>query len=609
MSPDQHRRRVLLRAIAGVAAVVLAAQATEVFENAELPTVDARFRLRGTEAPPADVLVVGVDDVTLQQVGEPWPFALDVHARVVEELTAAGAAVVVLDVPIGPGDDDAAASFGRALEAAPAITLATLLTTADGSPVVLGGEDALARDGVRAADGRLDPDDDGVVRRFDHTLPDEDDSDDGGEVERLLGSGLPTVPVVAVEQATGDAVPDDVTGEEGATIDVPGPTGTVDQVSFVSVLEGGVDQDAVDGRIVVVGATSPGLGDVVATPLAERTSRAEVHAAAIATLLADLPLRTPSRPLRLLLTLLACLAPLAALRLDASRGVALVVGLALAWLIAAQVAFGVGVLLPVVAPITGLVGAALAAVGVNYAFEARARRRVREVFGRYVPPSVVREVVEAGTDGDLLRATTREVTVMFSDLRGFTTFSESRPPEQVVRVLNDYLGEVTDVLVAHGATVDYLGDGVMAVFGAPVPQEDHADRALAAAVGVLEATRRFDAERSEALDGAHFRVGIGLNSGTVTAGNLGTVQRLKYTVIGDTVNTSARIEGMTKNAPYDLLLSHATRALLSDPPEDLVEHATLPVRGRSEPVRLWSLERAASDHPVDDPRPTAPSDG
>ena len=598
MSPDQQRRRVLLRAIAGVAAVVLAAQAAEVFENAELPAVDARFRLRGTQAPPPDLLVVGVDDVTLQQVDEPWPFALDVHARVVDELAAAGAAVVVLDLPIGPTDAAATEAFGVALAAAPAVTLATLQTTADGTPVVLGGEDALARDGVRAAEGRLDPDDDGVVRRFDHTLPDEDDSDSDDDGERLVASDLPTVPVVAVEQATGEQVPDDITGSEGATIDVPGPTGTIDQVSFVSVLEGDVDPAAVDGRIVVVGATSPGLGDVLATPLAERTSRAEVHAAAIGTLLADLPVQTPSRPVRLLLTLLACLAPLGALRLDAARGVVLVVGLALAWLVAAQVAFGVGLLLPVVAPITGLVGAVLAALGVNYAFEARARRRVREVFGRYVPPSVVREVVEADTDGDLLRATTREVTVLFSDLRGFTTFSESRPPEQVVRVLNDYLGEVTDVLVAHGATVDYLGDGVMAVFGAPVPQEDHADRALAAAVGVLERTRRFDAERAESLDGAHFRVGIGLNSGTVTAGNLGTVQRLKYTVIGDAVNTAARIEGMTKDAPYDLLLADTTRVLLREVPDDLVEHATLPVRGRSEPVRLWSLGRAASEPAV-----------
>lgn len=594
MSPDQRRRRVLLRAIAGVAAVVLAAQSAEVFEDAELPTVDARFRLRGTQDPPADLLVVGVDDVTLQQVDAPWPFPLDVHARVVEVLALAGADVVVLDLPIGPSDPAATTAFGAALDAAPAVTLATLQTTADGDPVVLGGPDALTVDGVRAAEGRLDPDDDGVVRRFDHTLPDEDDSDDEDVAEQVIGSGLPSVPVVAVEQATGQQVPPDVTGSEGATIDVPGPTGTIPQVSYVSVLEGDVAASEIAGRIVVVGATSPGLGDVLATPLAERTSRAEVQAAAIGTLLADLPVRTPSRPLRLLLTLLACLAPLAAVRLDAGRGVVLVVGLALAWLGVAQVAFGAGVLLPVVAPITGLVGAALAAVGVNYASEVRARRRVREVFGRYVPPSVVREVVEADPDGDLLRATTREVTVLFSDLRGFTTFSEGRPPEQVVRILNAYLGDVTDVLVAHGAQVDYLGDGVMAVFGAPVPQEDHADRALAAAVGVLEATRRFDEQSADLLDGSHFRVGIGLNSGTVTAGNLGTVQRLKYTVIGDAVNTAARIEGMTKDAPYDLLVADATRALLADPPDDLVEHATLPVRGRSEPVRLWSLARAAS---------------
>ena len=135
----------------------------------------------------------------------------------------------------------------------------------------------------------------------------------------------------------------------------------------------------------------------------------------------------------------------------------------------------------------------------------------------------------------------------------------------------------------------------MAVFGAPTEHADHADRALEAALGVLEATRRFDVEQSERLGDAHFRVGIGINTGKVTAGNLGTIRRLKYTVIGDAVNTAARIEGMTKDAPYDLLMADSTRAALSSPPDDLVEHATLPIRGRSEAVTLWSLRRTASD--------------
>ncbi|MFT5201417.1 MAG: adenylate cyclase [Candidatus Aldehydirespiratoraceae bacterium] len=184
---------------------------------------------------------------------------------------------------------------------------------------------------------------------------------------------------------------------------------------------------------------------------------------------------------------------------------------------------------------------------------------------------------------------------MFSDLRGFTTFSEQRDPQEVVGILNEHLAVVTDVLVDADAMIDYLGDGVMAVFGVPTEHADHTDRAVAAGLRVLEATIRFDHEMADRLDGAHFRMGIGIKTGMVTTGNLSTVRRLKYTVIDDAVNTAVRIEGMTKDAPYDLLMADATRVRLSAEPEDLVEHVTLPVRGRTAPVRLWSMRRAASD--------------
>ena len=598
MPLDRQRRRVLLVVLVVVATLALAAQVGEIFEEAELPTIDTRFRVRGSDGPPPDLLVVGIDDVTLQELGEPWPFSLETYARAIETLTDAGAEVIVLDVLGGGTDSDS--SFLAALAAAPAVTLSAVRSNGDGTPIVLGGSDALDIEGVRASDGRFEADDDGVVRRFDHTLQDDDESDD---VATTGFTQVPTLPVVVVELVSGQKLPTDVTGSEGATIDLPGPAGTVTQVSFLSLVSQRIPSEQIAGRVVVVGPTARELQDTVETALSEATSRAEVHAAAIDTLLRDVPLRTPPTAVRLLLTLLACLAPLLAVRLNVFRGLVLVFVLALGWLVVAQIAFNLGWILPVVAPIVGLAGAAVAAVGVNYVFEVRARHRVREVFGRFVPPAVVRDIIEADPNGDLLRATNREVTILFSDLRGFTTFSEQRDPQEVVGILNEYLAAVTDVLVDADAMIDYLGDGVMAVFGVPTDHADHADRAVAAGIGVLEATIRFDSEMADRLGGAHFRVGIGINTGTVTAGNLGTVRRLKYTVIGDAVNTAARIEAMTKDAPYDLLIADSTRVRLSAVPTDLVEHATLPIRGRTEPVRLWSLRRAASEttHPSEPP--------
>ena len=157
---------------------------------------------------------------------------------------------------------------------------------------------------------------------------------------------------------------------------------------------------------------------------------------------------------------------------------------------------------------------------------------------------------------------------MFSDIRGFTTFSEALEPDAVIEVLNRYLGEMTDAIMDHGGTlVAYMGDGIMAVFGAPIEQDDHADRALAAAREMLGARLpRFNAWMRRGAR-RRFRMGIGLNSGDVMSGNVGSERRMEYTAIGDTTNTAARLEGMTKGTEHQLFISDSTRAAMERPPD------------------------------------------
>ena len=172
------------------------------------------------------------------------------------------------------------------------------------------------------------------------------------------------------------------------------------------------------------------------------------------------------------------------------------------------------------------------------------------MFSRFVPETVVDQVL-ARTDGDLrLGGVSLEGTVMFTDLRGFTTFAEALPPARVIECLNRYLDEMSDAILAHGGTlVSYMGDGIMAVFGAPIEQADHADRALAAAREMLdERLPTFNAWLRENELSEGFQMGIGLNSGQVMSGNVGSERRLEYTAIGDTTNTAARLEGMTKGS-------------------------------------------------------------
>jgi adenylate cyclase len=184
---------------------------------------------------------------------------------------------------------------------------------------------------------------------------------------------------------------------------------------------------------------------------------------------------------------------------------------------------------------------------------------------------------------------------MFSDLRGFTSFAETMPVDQVIEILNRYLTEMSDAILNHGGTlVAYMGDGIMAVFGAPVEQPDHADRALAAAREMIgpRLDRFNEYLRGQGL-GEGFRMGVGLNSGQVMSGNVGSERRLEYTAIGDTTNTAARLEGMTKGTPHMLFAAESTVELMKERPGDLTFVDEFEVRGRQAKIRLWSLTDGA----------------
>ena len=224
------------------------------------------------------------------------------------------------------------------------------------------------------------------------------------------------------------------------------------------------------------------------------------------------------------------------------------------------------------------------------------QERVRSVFSRFVPEHVVEDVLER-TDDDLRLGGSRDVgTVMFTDIRAFTAFSEAAPPQQVIQLLNEYFGEMIDAIFAQdGTLVGYRGDGLLAVFGAPIALDDHADRALAAAREMLEVRLpRFNDWLAERRLSEPFEMGIGLNSGPFMSGNVGSAKQLEYTVHGDTVNTASRLEGMTKRVGRSLLIAESTRRALSEPPDDLEFVGEHEVRGRQSTISLWTLQATDS---------------
>jgi adenylate cyclase len=269
------------------------------------------------------------------------------------------------------------------------------------------------------------------------------------------------------------------------------------------------------------------------------------------------------------------------------------------FLVATQLLFNHGWVVSFVYPFGALVLSTVGSIGAYYLFAAFERERVRDVFSRFVPEAVVNDVL-ARTDSDLrLGGVTMESTVMFTDLRGFTSFSESQPPSEVIRAINVYLSEMTEAIHEQGGTlVSYEGDGIMAVFGAPIEQVDHADRAVESSRQMLcERLPRFNEWLREQGHEHSFRMGIGLNTGPVVSGNVGSERRMEYTALGDTTNTAARLQGMTKGTRHQLFLSDTTREALQSEVSDLVYVDEFEVRGREAKVKIWSIA-AATDEPT-----------
>lgn len=571
---------LLLAAVAiASSGIALLLYGTGVMHELELSAVDTRFSIRGEEEPRDDIVLVLIDDVTFQDLDIRFPFPRSLHGQVIDSISRDGPEAIAYDVeflePTKPGEDNALIkAVGRAGPGK--VVLADTQPDERGESGALGGQELLDEIGARAGNTQIGEDSDGVRRRIPFSV-----------------GGLKTFPVATAETVLGRDLTEKDMGGKSAWVDFAGPPGTYPAVSFSEVLNGEVDPGLFAGKIAVVGASDPSLKDISPTSTTSDAlmSGPELEANAIATALDGFPLQSAPVGLDLfLITLMGLVAPLASYRLSPLRALGLALGAGVLYLVCAQLAFNADRIVPVVYPMVALILSIVGSLVVHYMLEAFERQRVRDTFARFVPEEVVGEVL-ARTDDDLRLVGRRVVvTVVFSDIRGFTTFSETRAPEKVLEVLNRYHQEMTEAVMEHGGTlVSFIGDGIIAVFGAPIEQDDHADRALASALEMLSLRLpRFNEWMRENGVGDEFQIGIGLNSGAVMEGNVGARQRLVYTVIGDTVNTAARLEGMTKGTPNSVFVADSTRELLDQAEIELVFVDSMPVRGRAEEIRIWA---------------------
>lgn len=340
--------------------------------------------------------------------------------------------------------------------------------------------------------------------------------------------------------------------------------GSFAYVSAADVLAGRLPAGALSGRMVLLGTTAPGLQDLRATPLGETYPGVEVHANLLSGLMdGRLKVRPDYAPGYEALVLLGVGLMLVLLlpRLGATGASVLGAGLLLGatglnqWLYQAH-----GLVLPLAATLALVLTACALHMGLGYAREARARRQLARQFGTYVPPEIVRQMLRE-PDRYGMGASTHELTVMFCDMKGFTAMAERMPPQQLQALLNVVFSRLSAVVSQHQGTIDkYMGDCLMAFWGAPLPMPDHAERAVSAAQAIVSEVQAINRDH-QAQGWPAIGVGVGLSTGPMCVGDMGSDIRRSYTVIGDAVNLGARLEGLSRVYGVDIVASDRTREL------------------------------------------------
>jgi adenylate cyclase len=556
-------------------------------------------------APDPSIVIVEIDDASLERMADladRWPWPRAVHGELIAGLAAQHPRAIVFDVMFAEADrtrpesdrlfndlarpvknvyfptaryDPAGDPYGVLLrEVAPYLAVtAGRAPQADARASIMLPL-ALATDNWRLGLINLLADPDGVARRYFLYLP-------------AYGWKIPSLPA-RVAADLGYRVP------EAESIALGWSAMKRPRVSYADLYEDfGRERrrrpaDEFRDKIVIIGANATGMNDLRASPVSEFHPGVDILATAFDNLKNGDYLQEASRGLVLLLSLVCLASVFLAFRAEWNTvyiGAGLVGGvlvlLTLGYALTTQ-----RYLLPVSSPIAFGTAFYFAGALNGYLQERRERLKAVDFFGRFVNPHVVRDLLARG--GFPRAGQAREITLLFSDIRGFTTLSERLPPEAVVSLLNRYFGRQVEVILRHGGCLDkFIGDAIMAFWGAPLDDPDHAKHAVMAALEMSEQLEAF--KRELGADGAHFDVGIGLNSGLAIVGLMGSDNKKEYTAIGDTVNVASRIEGLTKGVAR-ILVSEETRARCAADFE-FVERGLFKVKGREREVRLYEPVR------------------
>lgn len=640
-----------LRGVA-IAAAIIAVFLIPVLTGASIPFMDAlerkthdfRFQLRGPIPPSGQVVIVAIDDRSLDAIGR-WPWPRFVMGELIHILAAGGPEAIGIDLLFSEteaspelakvrdlmtayqglglltGDMRSQAFFEEMVEAletadndaylAEALRNAgngvlAMVFTAGGPPAGT-GEPAFMEKGVFAGKGgrkfpphlpeydrvllpidrlgaaaerlgfvNVFPDPDGAVRRIRTVIPYRE---------------TPYASLSAQLARAGPPQKDDPELPAAFHLNYYGPYGAIPTYSIVDVLTGAVPPETFQDKRVLIGGAAVGLGDHYPAPFASYFWGVEIHATAIENLLTGRYLRRPEWLKygdAAILIILGLVLGLTLPRLPIHCCFPFAACLIFLLLVIGQYLFAVHRLLMLwVYPVSGAGLISIAIFWMRYATEGREKRLLKAAFQQYLSAPVVERVLRH-PEQLALGGEKKTLSVLFADIREFTLMAEMMDPEVLVKFMNRYLTAMTDVVLDNGGTLDkYIGDAIMAVFGAPEDQPDHAHRACRASRQMIDIL--YQERRQWTLEGfPEIRIGVGVNTGTMAVGNMGSDRRFDYTVMGDNVNLGSRLEGLSKIYGVKIVASEFTRAAVADGfafrELDLVR-----VKGRENPVRIYEL--------------------
>lgn len=612
----------LLRfSVAGLLLAILLSQ-LDLFQNLHLRTVNLLFALGGRQAQPdTSIVIVAVDDESMKSLPTKWPYPRRYFAKLIDHLTEASAKMIIFDIEFTepsqehPEEDD---SLAKAVAANGKVILAGKVVLDPGlrsinNHYLLKPIEPLLKTAAPFALVNVIEDGDGFIRRYllhqrvglhdYYPLAVQAFFQLHSEQERTLAINGNTA-ILAGQQ-----VP--MTTGHTLYIHFAGPASTFRTYSLASLLDdaefdllGDEDTDIFEqykewrtfhDKIVFVGASAEELQDNKYTPFFEfkgvrrKMPGVEMHANALSTLKNKLFLHDfPQGGYLLLLASLSLLAAWFTLTFKPFRALVAIFFLLAGFISLAWVLFKYGaMLLNVITPVLAVGFTYVGSLVYQTVIEQKEKNRIRRTFQQYVAPSVVEKMLSTGElpsyGGERI-----ELTVLFSDIRRFTKFSESHEPEVVVSRLQEYLSEMVEVVFKYNGTLDkFVGDELMALFGAPFHFPNHAERACRTALEMVAVLRRMQKRWSE-NQYEYFNIGIGINTGKMIAGNLGSKQLFDYTVIGDEVNIGARIEGANKLYETTVLISENTYDQVKEIARvrelDLVR-----LVGRSQAIRIFEL--------------------